>query len=318
MSQSKGTWLVVAALLAAPAAAQDETAPIEPRAAIIAPLASEALLIDAAPLGSYAIAVGARGHILRIDADLAWVQSPSPVDTQLTAVQFIDADHGWAVGHDAAILATDDGGVTWSLQHFAPELEQPLFDVHFLDASRGFAVGAYGLMLQTADGGESWEAVAYSDEEFADSHLNAIVQVGDLLLVVGERGTVYRSSDAGASWNPVEFPYDGSLFGALATDSGRIIAFGLRGHIFTTDDAGASWREVTSSGSESLNGGRVLADDRVVIVGMNGVVLVSDDDAETFTRRRDPAGEALAGAFEFPDGPLVVIGASGFREFPLE
>lgn len=283
----------------------------------MAPLAAEALLIDAVALDDYAVAVGAFGHILRIDARLAWAQAPSPVSTQLTAVDFVDGRRGWAVGHDAAILTTDDGGLSWTLQHFAPELEQPLFDVRFIDASRGFAIGAYGLMLRTDDGGEHWDDAEYTDADFADSHLNAIVQVGDALVVVGERGTVYRSPDLGDTWAAVEFPYDGSMFGAVVTPSGRVIAFGLRGHVFASDDQGASWTEVPLDGAISLNGGRVLADGRIVLVGMSGVVLVSADNGETFTRMRDPSGDALAGVFELDDGGAVLIGESGFRGFPL-
>jgi photosystem II stability/assembly factor-like uncharacterized protein len=309
--------LLCAGLACQPAFAQEEADPVAPRPAVMAPLAAEALLIDAVALDDYAIAVGAFGHILRIDPRLAWAQSPSPVSGQLTAVDFIDDQRGWVVGHDAAILTTDDGGLSWSLQHFAPELEQPLFDVRFIDESRGFAVGAYGLMLRTDDGGETWEEFAYTEDEFADSHLNAIVQVEDALVVVGERGTVYRSPDLGDNWEVVDFPYDGSMFGAVLTPSGRVIAFGLRGHVFASDDAGASWTEVIIEGSVSMNGGRVLSDGRVVLVGMSGVVLVSDDDGETFTRLRDPAGDALAGLFEFDDGGTVLIGESGIREFTI-
>ena len=310
--------LLCAGLACQPAVAQDDdTDPVEPRAAVMAPLAAEALLIDAVVLDDYAIAVGAFGHILRIDARLAWAQSPSPVSGQLTAVHFIDDQRGWVVGHDAAILTTDDGGLSWTLQHFAPELEQPLFDVHFIDASRGLAVGAYGLMLRTDDGGETWDEVAYSDNEFADSHLNGIVQVGEALVVVGERGTVYRSPDLGDTWESVDFPYDGSMFGAVVTQSERIVAFGLRGHVFVSDDAGASWTEVPLDGTVSLNGGRVLPDGRIVLVGMSGVVLVSDDDGETFARLRDPGGDALAGVIALGDEGVVLIGASGFRRFVL-
>lgn len=304
-------------LVLSPAVAQDESEPVAPRPSVMAPLAAEALLIDAAALDDYAIAVGAFGHILRIDARLAWAQSPSPVSGQLTAVDFVDDQHGWVVGHDAAILVTDDGGLSWTLQHFAPELEQPLFDVRFIDASRGFAIGAYGLMLRTDDGGETWDEVAYADDEFADSHLNGIVQVGEALVVVGERGTIYRSPDLGETWEGVDFPYDGSMFGAVVTQSDRIIAFGLRGHVFVSDDVGASWTEVPLEGAISLNGGRVLADGRIVLVGMSGVVLVSDDDGETFTRLRDPGGDALAGVFALDDAGAVLIGESGFRRFVL-
>src|SRR5690606_23207106 len=151
-------------------------------------------------------------------------------------------------------------------QHFDAEREQPLFDVSFFDAQRGFAVGAYGLMLATSDGGASWDEVTYDDDELADSHLNAIARVGDTVVVVGERGTVYRSPDLGGTWGPAAFPYDGSMFGVVATGGGRFIAFGLRGHVLASDDDGRTWTEVVQA-SVTLNGGRVLDDGRIVLVG---------------------------------------------------
>ena len=44
------------------------------------------------------------------------------------------------MGHDAAILHTTDGGKTWTLQNFQPELEKPFLDVLFLDNQHGFAM----------------------------------------------------------------------------------------------------------------------------------------------------------------------------------
>lgn len=282
-----------------------------PEPATLEPLASRVLLLDAAPVGGGAVAVGAYGHVLRIGDGLSWTQSPSPVRFQLTAVHFIDDATGWAVGHDAAIIRSDDAGATWRLQHFAPELDQPLFDVLFTDADTGFAVGAYGLMLRTDDGGESWDEVAYT--EYPDSHLNAIAQLADgTLVVVGERGAAFRSTDGGETWEQLEFPYEGSLFGALVTaDGARIIVFGLRGRVYTSDDQGDTWTRTETGTDLSLMGGTVTADGRVVLVGMNGVALVSSDRGDAFVRFRHPDGDALAAVFELPGSGLVVAGESG-------
>ena len=65
----------------------------------------------------------------------------------LTAVFFVDAQYGWAVGHDETILNTVDGGETWTRSHFAPEAQQPLLDLWFANRVSGIAVGAYGALL---------------------------------------------------------------------------------------------------------------------------------------------------------------------------
>ncbi len=61
------------------------------------------------------------------------------------------------MGHDATILATQDGGLSWQQQFSSPELARPLLDVWFADSQNGIAVGAYGLFLRTTDGGQSWQ-----------------------------------------------------------------------------------------------------------------------------------------------------------------
>ena len=62
----------------------------------------------------------------------------------LTAVQFVDAEQGWAVGYyadvaESVILRTGDGGATWAVAHVQPgELLRSLF---VLDAKHAWAAG---------------------------------------------------------------------------------------------------------------------------------------------------------------------------------
>src|SRR5512144_624546 len=81
------------------------------------PLAARGLLNGLARAGQRIVAVGQRGHVLYSDdAGKTWKQATVPVSSDLVAVSFPDATHGWAVGHDGVILHTDDAGVTWTRQ----------------------------------------------------------------------------------------------------------------------------------------------------------------------------------------------------------
>ena len=86
------------------------------------------------------------------DANAAYESAPvqpiksNPVSLatiNLNAIHFIDASHGWAVGSEygkpGTILATDNGGKTWTAQTSGTQAE--LNSVHFSDASHGWAVG---------------------------------------------------------------------------------------------------------------------------------------------------------------------------------
>ena len=62
--------------------------------------------------GERLVAVGQRGHIagLATTAARRWQQATVPVSSDLTAVYFVDAEAGWAVGHDGVVLHSADGG----------------------------------------------------------------------------------------------------------------------------------------------------------------------------------------------------------------
>lgn len=283
---------------------------------------SSTLLLDVASAGQRLVAAGQRGHIIYSDDEgKTWTQAKVPTRQLLTAVYFVDAKHGWAVGHDAQILATTDGGTTWTLQFEDPERESPLFDIWFENLDRGFAVGAYGTLLTTTDGGKSWEDVGDLLDNEDGAHLNAVIQVKDAgLLIAGEMGVIFRSADNGETWETVEPPYEGSLFGALPlTQSRSLLVFGLRGSVFRSTDFGDSWEQITLPGDGTepfkfgLAGGASLADGSVVLVGNAGSVAVSHDDGLTFSvinlADRQPLSSVVAG----PDGQLITVGQGGVQ-----
>ena len=57
---------------------------------------------------------------------------------------------------DAAgiMLASADGGESWSVQRRAANEDRPLFAIHMFDADQGVAVGLWSLVLVTGDGYE--------------------------------------------------------------------------------------------------------------------------------------------------------------------
>src|SRR5690625_2722197 len=129
----------------------------KPHPANIEPLADRSLLLDIANTGTRLVAVGVRGHILLSKDGVKWKQVHSPSRANLTAVDFADSKHGWAVGWDTVILHTTDGGKTWHLQNFQPELQKPLLGVLALSRKHVLAVGAFGLIMETRDGGLDWK-----------------------------------------------------------------------------------------------------------------------------------------------------------------
>lgn len=331
-----------------------------------APLAARSLILDLADGPGRAIAVGERGHILVSEDRREWRQVENvPTRSSLTGVAIV-GERAWAVGHDGVILASTDGGLTWTRQRaqpYDPALDDlhngvPLLDVWFADETNGIAIGAYALMLKTSDGGASWtqqtlpagdaaaaadpEAAAvpaddaaadgagdeaddswtFSDEDLAleeetDPHLNAIARTGDgSLFIVAERGAAYRSTDAGATWQRITLPYQGSMFGVIGYDGRHVLAFGLRGHAFESNDLGDNWTEVETGTELSLMGGAGWAGGGAALVGANGIVLTRSGTGTGLLAHTHPDGVVLSSVLPLaPESELVVAGENGVSLF---
>ncbi|MCW8278903.1 hypothetical protein IMF27_28120 [Pseudomonas sp. PCH199] len=283
--------------------------------------ASKSLVLDVVHAGKRLVAVGDRGHILYSDDQGAtWTQAKVPTRQLLTSVFFVDDKHGWAVGHDAQILASEDGGVTWSKQFENLKRESPLLDVWFQDVNSGFAVGAYGALMATTDGGKNWQDVSDRLDNEDQYHLNAITAVKDAgLFIVGEQGSMFRSADWGQTWEKLEGPYQGSLFGVIGTaQANTVLAYGLRGNLYRSTDFGSTWEQVELKAERGalefgLSGGTLLDDGSIVIVGNGGSVISSSNNGETFSvfNRRDRISiSSVVGA---GNGNLILGGQGGVR-----
>ena len=243
------------------------------------PLAARGLLNGLARAGQRIVAVGQRGHVLYSDdAGKQWQQADVPVSSDLVAVSFPDATHGWAVGHDGVVLNSADAGRTWTRQldgravgkalvEFyerasdgvdpkraaalledakrlaAQGAENPLLDVWFRDASNGYVVGAFGLALRTRDGGKTWQPLMHAIDNPKGLHLYAVRGIGDAVYIVGEQGSAFKLERDAERFTTLELPYKGTLFGVVG-DERAIVAHGLRGTVLRSTDGGRSWQTV--------------------------------------------------------------------------
>ena len=291
--------------------ALSQDSPADGERSLLLPLAETSLLLGGGYADGRAIVVGERGHVLISDDDgRSWQQVEVPSRATLTGVHLHDRRLGWAVGHDATILRTRDGGETWERVYHDPDEESPLFDVWFFDADNGFAVGAYGLFLATADGGSIWERHTIGDDD--DFHLHHIARSGTgRLYMAAEAGTLYRSDDDGGNWVALPSPYTGSFFGTLPLEGDTVLLFGLRGHVFRSEDAGESWEEIDTGTVAMINRGLRSSDGAVVLVGHEGTLLFSDDEGRSFTRQELAGRRALAMVMRTDDNHLIVIGERG-------
>ncbi|MDD3445187.1 MAG: YCF48-related protein, partial [Zavarzinia sp.] len=229
-----------------------------------------------AQAGDRLVAVGESGHVLiSDDGAKSWRDGTvlsgagvTRVDSTLTNVRFLGKELGFVVGHDGLVMRSTDEGASWTPIRFDEKYSDPLFDLCRSSTGTIVVVGSFGRLLTSTDKGDSFEQVDL-DETLPDGpHLNDVACAGDgRVLAVGEFAQALRSRDGGATWEALQLPYNGSLYGVVQATNDRWIAFGMLGHVFTTDDFGDSWTEVKPGIETSLFGGLKLADGRVVLYG---------------------------------------------------
>jgi photosystem II stability/assembly factor-like uncharacterized protein len=314
----------------------------QPQAAYQLPRAVHSVLTDIIPVGAkFWMAAGERGHILQSLDGQDWQQMPVPLQSNLNSIYFADTTHGWAVGHDASILHTEDGGASWQIQQFLPELDKPLFDIYFKDPQQGIAVGAYGMFYRTNDAGKTWhnefhlELASEDDQqllaELKDTdpegfavemssvlpHFNRLYADGTTLYLVGEAGFFAKSNDFGVSWQRQPEFYNGSLFGITRTKALSLIAVGLRGHVFRSTDQGLSWQQIAVPSPSTLNSVINGPNGRVYLLGNAGTLLVSDDDGLTFSSLHQQDGKAILNAVVIAD-QLVLATEAGIKTVQIK
>lgn len=280
------------------------------------PLASRGIVLGLSMAGDRVVAVGERGHVLLSDDNgRSWRQVPTPTRATLTAVTFPSPLHGWAVGHHNTLLATRDGGETWTHQDHGGDPLDSFLDVYFLNTQTGFVMGAYGMAYRTDDSGETWTQI----EPVADQlHANAISAGpdGSLYLAV-EMGLLLRSGNDGADWEELPSPYDGSFFGVLPLTSKILLAFGLRGHVFRSVDQGVNWKEIPTPVDVLILDAVRSANGPIVLAGQSGQFLISWDSGNSFELWPQPDVYGASALVALPDGGILAASLNGLHRLSL-
>lgn len=153
-----------------------------------------------------------------------------PGDVNLYAISYADPDHVWLAGEFGTIMASADGGRTWTQQR--SPVETTLFGISFPDARRGWAVGSDGVIIRTEDGGAHW---SMQPAVVVQRPLYDVVVRGRAGWIVGESGTVLRSTDAGVTWTLEPLPIQLAarwLRSVWVTPGGHGLAVGAEGLVF--------------------------------------------------------------------------------------
>jgi photosystem II stability/assembly factor-like uncharacterized protein len=210
--------------------------------------------------------------------------SPAPSGApNLYAVDFVDARHGWAVGHDSAILATSDGGATWVVQAAAATNGRMLLALQFLDLKTGWVAGGDRTVLATQDGGATWTVQTSGTDVDLRALGFADARTG---WAVGDRGTVLKTGDGGATWTIQASGTDESLNGLHVIDGRTAWAAGESGTLLKTSDGGTTWTPRESGVSVGLYSVGFQTPRNGWAIGMGGTLLRTVDGGESWYASR--------------------------------
>ena len=163
----------------------------------------------------------------------------------LDAVEFVSASQGWVAGA-GRVLATTDGGQTWTRRYSGPA---KLYQVDFINASDGWAVGTNAL-LRTTDGGATWTrlndpCVSIRSVHFVTPDLGYAVAGGSQVRTDGgvpapaNGGELLTSTDGGRVWHAVPAAPARVQTACFASPADGFA--GTPGKIWHTSDGGAHW-----------------------------------------------------------------------------
>ena len=280
-----------------------------------APLLTANVYLDVARAGTRVVAVGDRGSIVYTDDEgTNWRKADSPTGVLLTAVCFSDSRNGWAVGHDAVVVGTRDGGSTWQVQYS---------DV------LGAGEEADDALAEQDDFSDEDYSDDYYDEDyddFADEELAQDTSGAPLLdiaciskdraVAVGGYGYLLETANGGKSWAKVLDRMDnenGWHLNAIAHVPGTntLIAAGEKGLLFRSRDNGLSWKSLRSPYDGSFFGVTAMKDGSVVAYGLQGNLWITRDQGDSW--RQVPTGvtRGINDAAQLDDGTLMLVGGAG-------
>jgi len=143
--------------------------------------------------------VGEHGTIYRTgDGGRNWSRQTCPIQDSLFKVTVRSATGACAVGANGALLCTEDGGVSWTINKFK---DFTFFDVSADSNSGLLAVGEYKTILFSSDWGKHWQVKAGGERIFTAPPYFAIsLEPAGRGILAALGPSFEETSDGGKSW----------------------------------------------------------------------------------------------------------------------
>lgn len=227
----------------------------------------------------------------------------------IAATAFVTPDRGWLAA-GSTILATEDGGRTWTPLHVT---DSPVLYLDFTSPLQGWALTVSGL-FRTRDGGATWQWVP----RMGPAPLSRIDFVDAARGWGGSEAGLFATVDGGRTWSAISDPcadYAGppQPFSFIDAGTGWVLCGGGAGagqqhkRLYRTDDGGRQWRLVADTAVEAgpggLPGGGYVSD-----------LCFLDRERGWFTEARGGLFATVDGGQSWVETPVVPGGEQFLRE----
>lgn len=252
------------------------------------------------------LAVGFAGAIVRSsNGGENWQAVYTGIDDALYGVTVAPDGKALAVGQDGALLRSDDAFITW--QSIDLETGMTFTDAVWVGDRIGVIVGYPGdFVYRTIDGGETWKTVRTGTQQGLN---RIVVPAHNVLVAVGQKGTVIRSTDGGLTWSVISVPTNWDLNSVTFKDSSVGVAVGQQGVILRTEDGGLTWSGVSSGSTEYLAGVALQADGNGLAAGTGGLILRTEDGGLNWRKPLSPTTDEINDVDVSQAGTYLIVGA---------
>ena len=180
----------------------------------------------------------------------------------------------------------------------------------------------YNKIFKTSDGGKTWVDWYDHVDNLDEWHLFAIAASDDqAIYLASEQGLIFRSTDGGESFAPLQTDHYGSFHGILAKkgsdDQDVLLLSGVGGVLYATLDSGESWVELDTGTEDGLSGSAWREDGSAIVVGYGGMLLQVSSDFETVSAHPQDHGLPLSVVATLADDKLVMVGFGGPQTISL-
>jgi len=188
-----------------------------------------------------------------------WEWQNSTVFDDLSSVQFLDEDKGWAAGENGKVVSTDNGGATWYIDgsyNSSYPYHVWFTSVCFKDNNEGIIAGSatYWLdpywstkfTIKTSDGGDTWDYNPPSMFYNYDGGWADVCYVDDVGWKLHVKGEIFKSLGNLFGWT-VNAIFPCKVRAMHFTDANFGWVSGDEGHLFKTTNGGNDWTQVPTN-----------------------------------------------------------------------